>query len=379
MKLYTDDLLAHITESARGGVVAWLCTAPADSSAGLLVRLIEAWCDLLAPGRKTVADLKSADDSSFWAGLWELTMARAFLDLGFSVDMKPRVNGLTPDLVVEKDGIRAMVEVLTMGDDEATRTEQGHLDALAGELQSRLSMPTTGLLARSAQQPVAQPLPDVDVEWMSHVIQQWVDAGCVTPLELDKVPMPVRGYWTPDEEMPFEVAISASARTLGQARRIGQRIAQKIERYAPLVTDDLKLMVAIGARSFKITSNQVVEALQGGQVATFDVEQPGDFSLAFDGRGAVVPLGPVAAANAANLAGTWRCAVMQWDEVRGGMLLSAEYIHNPYSQFPIPLDFFAPLPEMQPANGGMGWVRENEQKLILREALDNSPEEPPVL
>ncbi len=70
--------------------------------------------------------------------MWELIVARAFLDIGFAVDMRAKVNGTTPDLVVRRGGLNAMVEVFTIGDDDATRTEQHRLNAIAAELRTRL-------------------------------------------------------------------------------------------------------------------------------------------------------------------------------------------------------------------------------------------------
>jgi hypothetical protein len=64
--------------------------------------------------RRMVGALTSADASTFWSAYWEITVARAFQNMEFVVDLAPRVGGRTPDMVVTRPDLRSIVEVFAV-------------------------------------------------------------------------------------------------------------------------------------------------------------------------------------------------------------------------------------------------------------------------
>ncbi|MBA3410256.1 MAG: hypothetical protein H0U15_05285 [Geodermatophilaceae bacterium] len=165
----------------------------------------------------------------------------------------------------------------------------------------------------NAYAPLTSDLSAVQLNTVAGHIQRWLDSHAGEPLRLEDGPFPLGGEWSV-ALADGDVTLWPAGRAFGQSARIGQRIAEKIARYAPHVTDDLHLMVAIGARGWTITRHQVVEALLGKQVVTLsreldDVED----ASSFDGHGSVVPFGPVGTSGSTKLAGTWILSILGID------------------------------------------------------------------
>src|SRR4051794_11265820 len=111
MDVYNDRVLQRLTAAGAGdGVVASLCRLDSKTWAPVVRPLIEHWCDVFNPPKKLLSELISADSSSFWSAFAELRTAATLRALGFEVDMRASFEGLTPDLVVVKDGRKIIVE-----------------------------------------------------------------------------------------------------------------------------------------------------------------------------------------------------------------------------------------------------------------------------
>lgn len=85
---------------------------------------IEKWVDHVGAEHrsKVVRDLKSEDRQQVHSTLWHLYLNESLREMGFTVDYEPSVPGLggnllTPDLLIERDGFKAVVEATVVFDE----------------------------------------------------------------------------------------------------------------------------------------------------------------------------------------------------------------------------------------------------------------------
>ena len=359
MALYSEDLFHRLPESARSGIVGQLCRPDPDTNAAPLRDLIEAWVEALQPSAKTRAYLTSPHDNSVWSGFWELVIGRAFAEMGFEVDMNPDLAGKTPDLLVRRDDLTAMVEVLAVRSNQATQDEQARLDRIAQRVHAGVDFPEPGLLSLSANAVIGDDPPDWAIERLVEAISPWLRTGSQRTRDFNHTPVKCSAHWWPADG-PTRVVMSPAPKFLGESPRIGQRVSEKVSRYAPLVTPDRRLLVAVAEQGWTVTRSQAVTGLFGSEQVTF-TDGPSEARLHFDGRGAAVAGGPVGNAATDRLSGVFYARRL-WDDQNRALVLDASFIYNPYCADPLAPDTFAPLPEMQVVGGHMTWVRDDANR-----------------
>ena len=86
--------------------------------------MLELWVDHVGDEHrsKVVRDLKSEDRQQVHSVLWHLYIHEELREMGFTVEFEPTVSGLgghslTPDLLVERSGFKAIVEVTVVFDE----------------------------------------------------------------------------------------------------------------------------------------------------------------------------------------------------------------------------------------------------------------------
>jgi len=363
MDLYGERLFSRLPEVARAGMVGRLCRPPEGSNAALAAHLINSWVKVLQPSRKTVADLTSADDDAFWSGFWELTCARAFAVMGFGVDMRASVEGTTPDLLVHREDLTAMVEVVSIQSDQDARDEQGRLDRIAARVQASARLPATGFLSLSANADVDADPPDVAIDSLAVAIEAWLDNGGHGPADFNHTPIPCSASWWPSDD-PLYVTMSAAVKFLGETPRIRERIADKITKYAPYVTDTRRLIVTVAQRGWTVTRSQIVTAMFGNERVAFTGDR-NDARFIFDGKGAAVAGGPASSPGADRLSGVFTAESLLYDQQRRALLLNGAFVYSPYCSDGLPADTFAPLPEMQVIGPHLVWVRDDPPQLLV--------------
>jgi hypothetical protein len=354
MALYDEALLARLPAHGREGAVAALCRKDPDTYATAVATLIEKWIERFRPSGKTIAELTGADDSSFWAALWELTAAALMAELEFEVDMRARIGGLTPDLVIRRQDLTAMVEIFAIDNDKTMVDEAALLRRLSADLTQRVELAPATFVSLSLLNPLEAYPCEGTVESLAVAIGRALQAGDWVDLTGHDLPMHGGSMVGSD---PSKIYVGPGARMLNQVPRIGRRIAEKIERYAPLVTCDRRLLVAVCANGWTITEGQVVDALYGHEVAHFQ----GDgavVQLSFDGKGAAVLGGPNGAKNAAALTGTWILDRAGWRDEEPAVDVRASFAYNPYCEVPLPPGTFSPVREMRVQGNAVGWVGE---------------------
>jgi hypothetical protein len=95
--------------------------------------------------------------------------------------------------------------------------------------------------------PVSPPV--ATVEALTRSIQKWLREGHPGVFKYTDQSLALMGSW-----MPFDrpkVVINQGAKMLNEAPRIRQRLGEKVHRYAPHVKEDQRLMVAVGAATWR--------------------------------------------------------------------------------------------------------------------------------
>lgn len=315
------------------------------------------WVDRFGPPGKCIADLRSPDASSFRSGWWELAVAGALGHVGFDVDLRFRLpDGKTPDMVAERDGFRTMVEVFVVGDDAQTRRERGLLEAAAQAIRSRVTLPPGLFVSMTALRRLDALPADYDLDVLAAAFQRWLDGSPLDQSRFEHVGgMPVQASAMPGDPDPW-LSLTPLGEALAQSSRIRDRLRDKIQKYAPAVTPELRLTVAVCEGSWKVTEHQTLAALYGQEKVPFGASAGEPGRAFFDGTGAAVPGGPNGAAGAAALAGAWylRRGLDRLDPP--GTELDVSFAHSPYCSDPIPAGTLRPFPEFQVHGGSLWWA-----------------------
>ncbi len=360
MVRYDAALLASLPETALDGPVANLCrgsTPAAVASAALL----EGWVERFQAPRKCRDDITSPEASAFWSGWWELATAAAMSSLGFAVDLRGRLpDGRTPDLIVERGGLKTMVEVFVVGNDARTLREQDLLNALARELGKRLSMRPGLFLSVSMRRRITDAPPEGALVELVRALQQWLDADEGTRFE-HRGRLPLRVIAMPGGHQS-QVSVTPVGGVLSQAGRIQSRLKAKIERYAPSASGDLRLTVAVCEGGWKVTRSQMLDALYGQERLYYD-DRTGATLPSYDGSGVAVPDGPRGAAGAASFSGAWYLSRVLHRAEPPAVGIDVSFAHSPYCVDPFTPGSLHPVPELQAQGEALAWVA--DEPLIL--------------
>jgi hypothetical protein len=368
--LYTEELLSRLPAAALGGSVGELCRKDPETDAPAAAALIETWVGRYAPPPNLVAHLTSADSSSFWSGFGELAVAAALDQLGFRIDMRPRVPGpegegvRTPDLLATRDGLRIIVEVFTRDNDAETERERLLLDTMAAELGQRIDLPPGPFLSLTSTAPVTSLPSSEGLNCLVSGINRWLAAGGEQGLQIVEGPLPLRGDLIGGDP-ESQIALTPLGGALGQSARIGRDITAKIGKYAHLVDDETRLTVAVFARGWKITEGQLVTAMLGEELVSIDRANGQVIDDRYSGRGAAVPGGPFDGGDASALAGAWfleRAGLFEHNPP--AMPVQLSYIHNPYSTSTLTPEQVGAARQFRMLGDGVSWHGESRRMLL---------------
>lgn len=343
MSLYTADLLARLEPAAADGPVAALCRREAGTDAPATAALIDEWVERYNPPANVRKHLTGANADNFWTAYGELQVAAALDLLGFTVDMrhkieKPSRQPLTPDILARKDGHPDLVvEVVSKANDQRTRNEQSLLQGIAADLQQRLELPELGFLSLTALTfggEVECP-DDAVLDQVAAKINEWLRrADYGERFTFDRGPFPLMGNLMKGDRP--QVVLTPLGGALNQAWRIGTSLQQKIDKYGDSITSGTRLTVAVVARGWKITEHQLLSAMMGGEVMVLDGQTGEPVEVRHSGRGAAVAGGDFDAGNAATLSGAWYLesrGFLQHDPPARPMHLA--FVHSPYATAPV--------------------------------------------
>ncbi len=355
MHLYDEALLAKLPDKALNGSVASLCRGKTPEAVAAAA-LIEGWVDRFGPPGKCIADLKSPDDSSFRSAWWELAVASGLAHVGFDVDLRFRLpDGKTPDIVAQRDGLRTMVEVFVVGDDDQTRRERDLLDATAQAIRSRVTLPPGLFVSMSALKRLSAVPSGNDLDVLAAAFQRWLDGSPLDARFEHMGGLPVHASGMTGDPEPY-LSLTGLGGALAQSGRIRDRLRDKIDKYAPAATSDLRLTLAVCEGSWKVTEHQTLAALYGQEKVEFKPSTGETVRAFYDGTGAAVPGGPNGAAGAAAFAGAWYLSRGLLRVDPPGCELAVSFAHSPYCSDPIPAGSLRPFPEHQVHGGSLRWV-----------------------
>lgn len=359
---YDESLLARLPLPALRGPVAALCRGDTPAAVAS-ARLVESWVDRFDAPAKCRRDVTSADRTSFWSGWWELASAASLSAVGFSVDLRFRLpDGRTPDLVVARDGLRMMVEVFVVGDDDRTRRERALLADTAERLQRRIELPPATFVSMSALGPVHEAPTEGALDRLAEALTPWLLAPDEEPFEY-LGDLPVHATAMHGDPEPY-LAFTPAGGALNQTARIRDRLKAKIERYAGSATPDLRLTVAVCEGSWKITQTQMLTALYGAERLHLDPVSGDVVGASYDGSGAAVLGGPNAADGAEAFSGAWYLSSGLYDVDPPAVHVTASFAHSPYCSDPLPPGSLLPFPELQVHGDALRWTGERRDLVV---------------
>jgi len=373
MSLYTTDLLARLPSAVAEGPVAQLCQQDPGTDAPATAALIEQWVGRYNPPANVRKHLTGANADNFWTAYGELQVAAALHLLGFTVDMRHKIersNGspLTPDILARKDGQPDLVvEVVSKANDEKTRNQQALLRSIGADLQQRLELPELGFLSLTALSfggEVKRP-EDAVLHQVAADINEWLRrADYWDRFTLDRGPFPLKGTLMKGDRP--EVALTPLGGALNQGWRIGTSLQQKIDKYGGSLSGGTRLTVAVVARGWKITEHQLVTAMMGGEVMVLDDQTGEAVEVRHSGRGAAVTGGDFDAGNAATLSGAWFLeprGLFQHNPPAKPMHLA--FVHSPYAKAPVTPEHIGAGRQYVVDGSGMRWEGEPADGAVL--------------
>ncbi len=364
MLRYDDSLWRGVSAKNPRAIVLELCRPSVDSYAGVFARIIEGWADRYALPRDLTAQLTSSVDDQFWAGFFHLEAGRLFVELGFDVNFKAKVGQKTPDLLIEKGGLAAMVEVFTTTPSVIDREETDAVEELQSFLRARLDLPN-GSLSLSPNFPMRARLDRPSMENLASEVERLVAAEA-SSIRLSVNGVGFHGFFIPKGSInPVAVFVGPAGAGLDEAHRIYRQIGEKVSRYAPYVTDKLGFIIVAASSSWKVTSYGLSEALYGAEQITVDLRSGEAGPPTLSGQGAAVVGAEVGYEQAAKLWGTLYLKRGFVDESSLTIRPEAAFLYNPYADNALPPDTFAPLPEQQVDGTVLRWVRREAQPLVL--------------
>jgi hypothetical protein len=357
---YDNSLWEQVKLKNPESVVAALCRPPADSFAGSVARVLENWAALFDLPKTLLQQLKSSDDDQFWSGYFHLKAARVYHELGFAVDLRAQVGPKTPDILVSRGSLNAMVEVFAVLPSAEDRAEAQAMDAIATVLRDRAEIPP-GNLSISLMLP-NRSLPSTPQQFeFAKRVKHAVSTGKKTRMDINVDGLNAHGFFIPDSSLdPAAIFVTPPGGAIGESGRIYRRLGQKLTRYAPYVTDDIGLIVAVGALNWKVTPHGLETALYGAEQVTLSSDLTTASDPGYSGLGAAVVGGPVGYDQASKLWGVLYMERGAVEEARPAIEVSAAFLYNPYAENPLPSGSFQPLSEHQVGSGGLSWVRDTQ-------------------
>lgn len=358
---YNSALWETIPADRRTGVVAQLCKPDQFSYAEPAARLIEQWFNAFGRGnRRLLSRLTSPDDDTFWSSWWELAAARFFAAGDFTVEMEPKVGGLTPDLSVDGSGVAAYCEVFVLNPAKADADEEAEIHRLSERLRDAVRF-DDGLVAIMLLDPLRGAPSDADLLAASQAIQRWLDDGHVNALESYRGGIRFTASWMPHAGEPH-LNLSPAGRAIGGTKRFQDRIGEKLGKYGD-IGDNKSLLLFIASQHWTLSSHGVIEAMLGTEQITFDRE--GNASKPhFSGDGALVIGGPGGYDASRIVAGFFMSQLAGIDEDDPAWLVRVQFAHNPYADKRIADDTFSPLREYQVRDDVMAWNHDNEGSVV---------------
>ncbi len=264
--------------------------------------------------------------------------------------------------MVTRNGLRMMVEVFVVGDDERTRREQSLLTATAERLSRRVQLPAGTFVSMSALRPLHEAPSEEALDRLAEALTPWLltpDGASFQFLG----EFPVRATAMPGDPEPY-LGLTPLGGALNQTLRIRDRIKTKIEKYADSVTPDLWLTVAVCEGSWKVTRSQMLTALYGTERLHLDPVNGEAVGASYDGSGAAVVGGPNAAAGAESFSGALYLSGGRYDTDPPAVHVAAAFAHSPYCSDPLPPDGLRPFHELQVHGDALGWAGEQHDLLV---------------
>jgi hypothetical protein len=344
-------------------MVRALCEQPTDV-ARAFARCTERWYAQLAKGRGRLRKrLLSSDDSQLWSAWWELAYARLFSNLGFSVQLEPNIDGQRPDLAVERDDDRTLVEVLMVGPSERVRRDERRMADVEAALANRLVIPM-GWLNIMLDESTAEP-DGGDIDACVSLLDAFVGDHNSVGSQIDLATATVNGSaaWIPGTVEPGHLNVGPSARMLGDHDRWQRRLQQKLDKYQ-LMEPGTPLVIAAGMGHWTLTTSDVVDALFGQEQIIVNIEQPERATTRRSGDGVLVPqAGDLPPSRVAGISiAAFRSSSLDDDDCT----IDITYVHNPYPSLRQPNDWLNPLTEWQAVGRELVPVRAENARHQIR-------------
>lgn len=368
---YNDQVLKRV-QHRPGTWVRGLCEGSHPYYAAFADTLAR-WFFELGGNARMVRDLTSPDDVEFFAGRWELTAARLFSNLGFEIEFEPPVQSTvagsrpkTPDFRARGHGLRPLVEVFNLNPSAAEANEDEQYRWLSGDLASRLRLSETGMLSlRLYPGAPLNPYPDAaSIDEAASAIQAWWDAGHGIPLRLFNQRLPIDGFWM-DSSDSVEVIVLPPARVL-TPDRVRNRLEAKLGSYKNLAGEQLVLFV--GTDYWTHSASTLVTAMFGESRVGLIEDEHGNLAARqamFSGKGLMTEDEVTGHPGAKLVAGCMFARHATFNEEAGSWDVYPQFIHNPWTDQPLPNGLFSPIPEYQLVDGGMRWTTEDSVAIAM--------------
>jgi len=341
------------------------------------IERIERWyLELKGSRRGLLGRLRSCEPRGFWAGLSELMTFRIFAERGWSSQYEPRLDGKTPDFLVQSpNSSRFVAEVLTAFQDPQEEKGEAAIYNVASVL-NQICHRSSVMLEEVTLPERAFSFEPLSLEPLLPRVRAWLDQckpgrSHKTTISLPEIGISLK-LSTFKNPLPVPAPIVQGVMGLGgkitSTDRIQNAIQKKVDTYGYVASLDLPLVLFLWqGHWFKVTYTSLEWALFGRLQVHFPRDHSSTPAVWSHAPGGLFTFGENGLPRNTNLSAVAYCSRV-WHRRR--VYARVQIYHHPYADQRLPLPLFRGTPQYVPCDVTQDkfscrWDRSHRKRGIL--------------